>query len=864
LVPAPPPDSPLAGQEAPAGQKYCPGLPEGIWGKIGLAIAPSDGRRVYALIEAEKGGLYRSDDGGSEWVLINSGRTLRQRAWYYSTLTVHPKNIDIVYFPQVPLVRSIDGGKTLQLVKGPHHGDHHDIWIDPTNPRRIIDSNDGGVDITTNGGENWFAPPLPIAQFYHIRCDNRTPYWVSGTMQDIGTASGPSNSLITIGISLADWYGVGGGETGFTAPEPTDPNIVYAGEYGGYLSRYDHRTRQARSVGIYPFDTSGHAAADLRYRFQWTAPVLISPHDPRVVYHAANVLFKTDNAGLQWTPISPDLTRNDKSKQQWAGGPITGDNTGVEIYDTIYAIAESPRQKDLLWAGSDDGLVYVSRDGGKKWDNVTPKEMPEWGTVSCIEASTFDAETAYVVVDNHRMDDLRPYLFRTTDGGKTWKNLGTSLAGGYLRVVREDPARKGLLFAGSSHGIWFSIDAGTSWQQLKLNMPAVSVSDLVVKNNDLVVGTDGRSIWVLDDLTAIRQLSTAVKDKEVHLFDAQPAFRYRYSGSLKEGFARGLADNPPKGTILHYFLKKPAKGEVVLEITDSKNQFVARLTSKPEEEEKPDEGEAPLPEREEKPVVLSTEAGLHRTVWNLRYEGAKVIKKAPLDTGDPRIGPLVNPGIYTLKLTAEGHTASTTLEVKLSPRERTGPAAPEVKGEKVPALVADRLELLDPRGRLGPEDLESRLKLVLAMRDDVSHVTQTVEQLRSVRQQILARNELLKEDKQAENLVKACKEVLPRLDKLEEELHNPKAKISYDILAHKGGAKLYSQLGSLLEQGRDSDGPIGQGLREVYQEQHLLLEKYALEWQVLVAGELTKLNELAKKEDLPGLVLPHLEKPKGP
>ncbi len=319
LLPEPEPDSVFFGKDAPAGKKYVKGLPEGMWGKVGVAVAPSDARRVYALIEADKGGLFRSDDGGETWKLVSDNRAIRQRAFYYTTLTVDPRNPDVIWCPQVPLLKSIDGGKTFQRVKGPHHGDHHDIWIDPKDPRRIINSNDGGVDISTNGGETWFAPPMPWGQFYHISVDNRLPYHVAGTMQDIGTGSGPSNSLAKAGIAPSDWHPVGGGETGFTASDPTDPDIVYAGEYGGYISRYDHRTRQARNVGVYPFNPSGHDPANLKYRFQWTAPILISPHDHRVVYHAANVLFKTSDAGRHWTPISQDLTRNDQQQTEMVG-----------------------------------------------------------------------------------------------------------------------------------------------------------------------------------------------------------------------------------------------------------------------------------------------------------------------------------------------------------------------------------------------------------------------------------------------------------------------------------------------------------------------------------------------------------------
>jgi photosystem II stability/assembly factor-like uncharacterized protein len=842
FVAPPKDDSPDFGKDAPKGKKYAAGLPEGIWGKVCLAVG-RNGKRVYAMIEAEKGGLFRSDDGGDTWTLINAGRGLRQRAWYFSTVTVHPTDPDVIYCPQVPLLKSIDGGKTFQRVKGPHHGDHHDIWIDPKNPERIIDSNDGGVDISTNGGESWHAPPLPICQFYHVAADNRTPYHVSGTMQDIGTASGPSNSLGG-GIRLGDWYPVGGGETGFTAPDPSDPNIVYAGEYGGYLSHYDHRTGQVRCISVYPYNPSGHGAEDLRYRFQWTAPVLISPHDPAVLYHAANVLFKTTDGGQTWKPISPDLTRNDKAKQKWSGGPITGDNTGVEVYCTIFALAESYVKKDLLWAGSDDGLVHVSRDGGKTWDNVTPKELPEWGTVVCIEPSRFDAAAAYVVVDNHRQDDMKPYLFATTDAGKTWKKLGGGLPQNvFLRAVREDPKRKGMLYLGTERGLEFSTDAGATWTPLKLNFPTVAVTDFVVKGNDLVVATNGRSLWILDDLTPLREWSKDIAAKPAHLFSTQPAYRYHYAGTLSEKLERGSAPNPPKGAILHYHLKEKPKGDLTLEILDDKGQVIRTLTSKEEPKEKDAAEEGDYSEKEKK-EPLPTEPGLHRVVWDLRYEGAKGIKGAKIDSGEPESGPLVLPGKYTVRLTAGGQAVTTTVEVKLDPRER--PASTPAKSVDLQAAVK-------------VEDLEAQLAATLKIRDDLVRLTRNVEQMRAVKKQLETRNELLKDDKNAEPLVKASQEFVKKLDTLEEKFHNPKAKVAYDILAQKGGAQLYSQLGYLYDLIQSGDGPPPQGWREVYEEQALLLKKYELEWKLLVAEDLTKLNEEAKKLDIPGVIVPPLE-----
>jgi photosystem II stability/assembly factor-like uncharacterized protein len=870
LVPPPPgkEDSGEPGASATGGgKKYAKGLPAGIWGKVGVGVAASDGRRVYALIEAEKGGLFRSDNGGDTWKLVNEQRAIRQRAFYYSTLTIDPRNPDVVWCPQVPLLKSIDGGKTFQRVKGPHHGDHHDIWIDPKDPRRILNGNDGGVDVSTNGGETWFAPPLPWGQFYHISVDNRLPYHVAGTMQDIGTGSGPSNSLSDAGIAASEWHPVGGGETGFTASDPTDPNIVYAGEYGGYISRYDHRTRQARNIGVYPFNPSGHDPANLKYRFQWTAPILISPHDHRVVYHAANVLFKTSDAGRHWSPISADLTHNDKSKQKWSGGPITGDNTGVEVYGTIYALAESPQERGVLWAGSDDGRVHVSRDGGRVWDNVTAnlKGLPEWGTVRCIEASPFDAGTAYIVVDAHKLDDRRPYLFQTKDFGKTWRSLARAgepaapVAGspqGYLHVVRADPQRQGLLFLGGERGLFVSWNDGVNWQPFKLNLPTVAVTDVVVKHNDLVLGTNGRSIWILDDLTPLRQWQPTAKERELLLFPAAPAVRYRYHTPLGEKKALGLGENPPPGAILHYFLKTKPKGDITLEVLDDKDQRVTLLSSKKEPDEKADPSD--YSEKKYKKPVLAVEPGLHRLVWDLRYEGAEVVKGAKVDSGEPQMGPLVNPGIYTLKLLVEGQTRTTKLEVLPDPRTispgvwaRTAASLARTDQPLTPEAILRRV-----RWPAQAEELNEQIALTLKLRDDITRLARTVEQIRRVKGQLVARNELLKDDARARSLVEASRAMLPRLDALEEKLHNPKAKIPYDILAQKGGARLYSQLVWLFEMMKDSDGAPTQGIVELYAEQNELLRKYQEEWRKLASKELAVLNEQAKKLDVPSVLVP--------
>jgi photosystem II stability/assembly factor-like uncharacterized protein len=461
------------------------GLSGGIWGRVGVQVSRSDSNRIYALIEADKGGLFRSDDGGDSWELINDSRGVRQRAWYYSTLTIDPTNADVVWFPQVGMLKTIDGGNDIHAAKG-GGWDYHDVWIDPENSQRMIVGSDGGVSLSSDGGETWSRPPLPTSQFYHINVDTSLPYRVIGSVQDLGTVSGPSDSLSSGGILLSDWHSVGGGEAGHVVADPSNPNVVWAGEYLGYISRWDGRNRQSAHVGIFPENGSGHGAKDLRYRFQWTAPILISPHDSNTVYHAANVLLRTTDKGQHWTAISPDLTRDDKSKQQWAGGPITGDNTGVEFYGTIFAIDESPLEPGLIWAGSDDGLVHVTRDNGENWSDATPPNLPKWATVACIQSSRYEKGAAYLVADAHRLDDETPYLWKTVDYGETWSRLGLGNDEGaldpqvYLHVVREDPKVPGLLYLGTERGVMVSRDDGAKWETLRLNMPTVAFGVLVV------------------------------------------------------------------------------------------------------------------------------------------------------------------------------------------------------------------------------------------------------------------------------------------------------------------------------------------------------------------------------------------------
>lgn len=801
------------------------GLPKGIWGKVGVAVAPSDSRRVYALIEGDEGGLFRSNDGGDNWTRITDHRALRQRAWYYSTMTVHPVKEDEVWFPQVPMVKTIDGGKTVTYVRGFAHGDHHDIWFDPKNPKRMINANDGGVEISLNGGETWFQPALPIAQFYHVSADNRVPFSVAGAMQDIGTAQGPSDSLSRGGIRNGEWYGVGGGEAGWVVSDPSDPNIVYAGEYGGIMTHYDHRTRQARNVTAYPENPSGHGGEDLKYRFQWTAPIHLSPHNPKVIYHGSNVVHRSTDAGLTWTNISGDLTRNDKSKQKWAGGPITGDNTGVEIYCTVFVIAESPLQKDLIWAGSDDGLVHVTRDGGKSWKNVTMKGFPDWATISMIEPSRFDAGTAYVVVDGHRVDDPQPYLYKTTDFGASWTRLDGGLARGvYLHAVREDPVKRDILYLGTERGVAITFDGGKSWKSLRLNLPTVAVHDLAVKDNSLVLATMGRSLWILDHLSAVREFGAFAEP--VKLLSAPDTIAWRRDRRPADRFS---GENPAAGASLYYYLKEKPKGDLEIEIRDAQNGLVAKLSSKAKEPS----GAADNLEMEREALrrsALPVEPGINRAVWGLTYEGAELIPNGKIDLGSAAAGPLVLPGAYTVRLTVDGTTQTASLQVTR-----------------------------DPRVTLSDTEARAQTATALTVRDSVTQVTRIVKSVRTIRKQLADRNELVKGNPRAEQLAKDSAALIAKLDELEGKLHNRQAQVVYDILAAQGGTKLYSRLVYVYDTILDGDGAVTQGVREVYADQKKELDQYDREFKRLADAELTSLNLAAKRLELPVVVLPEIK-----
>ncbi|MGB6477629.1 MAG: hypothetical protein WA872_07375 [Candidatus Sulfotelmatobacter sp.] len=836
------------------------GLPEGILGRIGVTVSGANPNRVWAVVEAEKGGIYRSDDGGDTWHITTDDHRFRQRAWYYSHIFADPKSEDTVYILNTAAYRSNDGGKTFTSIHAPH-GDNHALWIDPTNPKRLINGNDGGATVSTDFGATWTSEyNQPTAQFYHVTTDDRFPYYIYGAQQDNSTVAIASASAEGA-IDRPDWYDVGGGESGYIAPDPTDPEIVYAGSYGGEITRYDHRTGEEQSINPWPVNPIGWAAADVKHRFQWTEPIVFSPHDPKTMYFAGEVLFKTTDGGMSWTIISPDLTRNDKSKQASSGGPITKDNTGVEVYDTIFSVVESPLQKDLIWAGTDDGLVQLTRDGGQHWENVTPKAMPDWDTVSMIEASSRDAGTAYLAVERHKSDDFAPYVFKTTDFGKTWTKLVAGLpASDYVHAVRVDPRRPNLLFAGTEQGVYVSFDDGARWQPLQLNLPVSPVNDLVIKNTDLVVATHGRSFWVLDDITPLEQFEESISQQEAHLFTAAAASHTVFRGSF---FAPSgnVGKNPPAGAVIDYWLKtslkkpdqaKPsgasadsAKAEatpstsstgtekadkeeapkITLEILDSSGKVIRKYPKKKEEQS--DEGEEDFFSRGGDAGSLPADAGLNRFVWDLRYEGATKVPHAPL-WGGGTDGPEALPGIYEARLTVLGKTYTAPLEIRA-----------------------------DPRLKIGPEDLAKQFDLLLKIRDKVTETDDAIIQIRDVREQINAINKRLKDDPRAKAIADAGKALDTKMTIVEEALIQTKAKSGQDVLNFP--VRLNNDLVALSGVVGSADSAPTKQSYEVFDTVSKAVDEQLAKWKAIVTTEVAAYNNLMKQQDVPALMVKQSE-----
>ncbi|MEO7522324.1 MAG: glycosyl hydrolase, partial [Gemmatimonas sp.] len=709
-----------------------PGLPTGLWGNIGISVSAANPQRVYAMIEADEGGVFRSDDAGATWTRVNAERKLRQRAWYYSKIYADTKNADVVYASNVNFQVSRDGGKTFTNLNPPH-GDSHDAWIAPEDANRLIEANDGGANVSTDAAKTWTEQDFNTAQFYHVSLTNHFPYQVCGAQQDNSTLCGPSR--YPGGITNSEWKEAGGGESGFVTTLPNNPDIVFAGSYGGLLTRKDMRTGLSRNVNPWPLNPMGHDAGDAKYRMQWTFPIVVSPHDPKTLYVGSSVLFKTLDEGESYTAISPDLTRNDPRTLGSSGGPLTKDQTGVETYGTVFVVSESPITRGVIWAGTDDGLVQLTRDGGKTWKNVTPPILKEreWARMSSIEASRFNPAVAYVAANRFQMDDDQPYLFRTNDYGATWTRIdGSGRPNGipateFTRVLREDEERKGLLFAGTERGIWASLDDGATWFSLRRNMPIVPVHDLALKDGDLVAATHGRSFYIMDDISVLRQLVPSVMEKSVHLFTPRPTYRVAFNAGFGGGGGGGntpVGQNPPAGVIVNYWLKAPAK-RLTMEFRDSTGRTIrsfANDTMPPRPAPAPG---TPLTDEEQmarffgggaEPRVAN-KAGLNTFSWNLRETDASRFD-GMIYWSAGTTGPLLPPGTYSVRLLVDG------------------------------APVGDTRFLVkkDPRSSATPTDLVAQYKLLMKVRDRTTDANDAVRTVRYVRSQLDARAKDLGKD----------------------------------------------------------------------------------------------------------------------
>ncbi|HEX5166290.1 MAG TPA: glycosyl hydrolase [Thermomicrobiales bacterium] len=809
-----------------------PGLPkEGVLGKIGVAASGAQAGRVYAIVEHENGALFRSDDWGDTWTRGSEDRNLRTRAWYYHHIYADPNDADVVWILNVQLWKSIDGGRNFTAVPV-QHGDTHDFWIDPDDSNRIILGDDGGAEVSFTGGTSWSTIfNQPTAEFYHVTVDSREPYRVYGAQQDNTTMSVPSRSNYGF-ISTSEWYPIGGGESGYVAVKPDDPDLVFAGSYGGLLTRYDARTRLAKAITIWPEMMLGSAASEMKYRFQWTSPTVFSPHDPNVLYHGGNHVFRTTNQGHSWDRISPDLTRADPESLVSSGGPITKDNTGAETYATVFAIAESPVEKGLIWTGSDDGLIYLSRDGGGNWQNVTPGPdlLPEWSLISIVEPSHFEAGTCYVAATRYKSHDDAPYLLRTDDYGASWQAINTGIPEGeFTRVIREDTEVMNLLFAGTERGLYVSFDRGDTWQSLQLNLPVVPIHDLIIAQGDLVVATHGRSFWVLDDISPLRQLADgAVTENGTVLYTpraskrwasspgfgggAVPGRNFTSAGGLSTSFEQittsegkpkkvslDAGDNPPDGVLINYYLADAPKDPITLRILDGDGNLVREFSSKEldEKEFKDNPGKS-------RPPVVPAKQGGNRFVWDLRYPNATEV---PDDTGSMGFargatGPKAEPGSYQVEIINGGTTLTQPFDL-----------------------------LPDPRTGSSVENYREGFELAMQVRDKLSELHEGVNKLRAVRKQVDAWSERLGD----EGVTKAGEALKDQLREVEDQLIQWRAKAGQDTLNFP--VMLNAKLAALIGSINGMEGTPTEQSREVYAD---LAGK--------VDTQLKKLDTILKKE----------------
>jgi len=790
------------------------GLPKGTWGIVGVTVSPVNSNRVWAIIENQEGGVYRSDDGGTTWAKVNENRNLRQRAWYYSRIFADTQDENLVYVVNVSYGVSRDGGKNFEMKNAPH-GDHHDLWISKQNHNFMIIADDGGAQVSLDGGTNFTTyHNQPTAQYYRVVADNSFPYRLYVAQQDNSTLRVRHRSANFEGITEKDWEITAGGESGHIAVDPKNNDIVYGGSYGGYLTRVDHKTGEERTVDVYPDNPMGDGASAMKYRFQWNFPIFFSPNDPTALYAGGNRLFKTTNEGQSWEVISPDLTRNEPTKMVSSGGSITKDNTGVEYYCTIFAACESQHEKDLLWVGSDDGLVHVSKDGGKNWANVTPPKsvMPEWIMINSIDPHPFVKGGAYIAATAYKSNDFEPYLYRTLDYGKTWTKITNGIPKSHFtRVLRADPVRQGLLYAGTETGMYLSFDDGANWQPFQLNLPIVPITDLAIKEGDLIAATQGRSLWVIDDLAPLRELKPESKDKNLVVFN--PRKTYKIEGG-NFGNPKLVGKNPPNGVTLQYYLKSaPDTANVLsIEILDRNQKSIKKYASN----------------AKEKADMIEAKAAGNRFTWNMRYPNAETFEGMILWNRGGLQGAMAVPGTYYAKIKLGKDSTTVPFEI-----------------------------VKDPRLSVSQEDLQAQFDFLMEIRDKLNETHKAIKDIRSVRGQMNAYKQLLDKDKHKE-VLDAIKDFDKKMTEVEEKLYQTKNRSGQDPLNYP--IRLNDKLsGAAGVAGNGNFRPTNQAT-EVKKDLTGKIDSELSKLKTIFETDLPKVNQLIKNQNIDPLILKKEEK----
>ena len=776
------------------------GLPKGLWGIVGVTVCPSNTDRVYALIENPAGGLFVSNDGGESWTLQSSDNNIRQRAWYYTKVFVDPKNADLVWVLNVNFLKSTDGGKTFKNVGTPH-GDHHDLWIDAEDGNRMIIGDDGGAQVSFDGANNWSTHQnQPTAQFYRVSTDNHYPYRILGAQQDNSTVRILSRSDGNQ-ITQDDWQSTAGAESGYVVADPLNPDIVYGGNYSGYLSRFDHKTGENRAVSVWPDDPLGGGADVSKYRFQWNFPIFFSPNNPKKLYAAGNVLFASENEGASWTALGGDLTTNDKLRQRSSGGQITKDNTGVEVYCTIFTAAESSVEKDLLWTGSDDGLINITRDGGQHWQNVTPPAAGQWMMWNCVEVGPFQKGKAYFVGTKYKSDDFTPYIFKTEDYGATWTKISNGIpAGHFARCLRADKRRPGLLYCGTEYGMYISYDDGANWRPFQLNLPVVPITDLTIKDNDLVVATQGRAFWVIDDLNVIQDGDASILQKNIYAFKVNDA--YRYDGSQNPN-PKNAGMNPPNGAVINYYLKNIAdSAKLSISIMDKDRKLIKTFSTT----------------AKEAADKIDVNKGMNQFVWNLNYPPADKTEGLILWHGNVP-GPKAAPGQYFYTIKAEKDSAEGNFNIKANPVYN-----------------------------ISQQDYEEQFNFLISIRDKFTEMQKAIKNIRDIRTQLNSFTDKLGKEC-PKDVKQAADTINKQMTAIEEALHQTKAKSGQDVLNFP--IRLDDKISGLYDFAASGNSAPARQVRDAYAELSGQADLQLNKLKKIMSEDLSAFNQLIRDKALP-------------